>query len=101
VQEIFQNILAYIQENPVLSLVIAFISGFLATRAVAAERRPGVIGFTIIGVIGFFLGHFVINFFDFSEYLESLKGLRIAIDLMASFIGSFVIAGIFHFVKPT
>ncbi len=80
--------------------MIAFIAGFLATRLVAAERRPGVIGFTIIGSIGFFLGHFVINYYQFSEYLDSLQGLRIFIDLMAAFIGSFVIAGIVHFIKP-
>ena len=99
--ETLQQVVAYIKANLAASLVIAFVAGFLATRLVAAERRPGVIGFTIIGSIGFFLAHFVINYFHFNEYLDSLQGLRIFIDLMAAFIGSFVIAGIVHFIKPT
>ena len=99
--ETLQQVVAYVMTNLAGSLVIAVIAGFLATRLVAAERRPGVIGFTIIGSIGFFLGHFVINYYQFSEYLDSLQGLRIFIDLMAAFIGSFVIAGIVHFIKPT
>ena len=99
--ETLQQVVAYIKANLAASLVIAFIAGFLATRFVAAERRPGVIGFTIIGSIGFFLAHFVINYYQLSEYLDSLQGLRIFIDLTAAFIGSFVIAGIVHFIKPT
>ena len=99
--EALQQVVAHIETNLAASLVMAFIAGFLATRLVAAERRPGVIGFTIIGSAGFFLAHLVINYFHFSEYLDSLQGLRIFIDLMAAFIGSFVIAGIVHFIKPT
>lgn len=99
--ETLQQVVVYIQTNLAVSLVLALIAGFLATRLVAAERRPGVIGFTIIGVTGLFLGYFVINYFQFSETLDSLQGLRIFIDLMAAFIGSFVIAGIVHFIKPT
>ena len=87
--------------NVAASLVIVLIAGFLATRLVAAERRPGVIGFTIIGMSGFFLGHLVINYYQLSEYLDSLQGLRFFVDLMAAFVGSFIIAGIVHFIKPT
>jgi len=100
-QQIIQDILVYIQSNPVLSLVIAFIAGFLATRIVAVERRPGVLGFTIIGLCGFFLGHFMIAYFGYTEYLDSLLELRVIADMIAAFIGSFVIAGIIHFVRPT
>ena len=100
-QQIVQDILIYIQSNPVLSLVIAFISGFLATRIVAAERRPGVLGFTIIGLCGFVLGHFMIAYCQYTEYLDSLLELRVLADMIAAFIGSFVIAGIIHFIRPT
>ena len=99
--ETLQQVVAYIKANLVASLVVAFVAGFLATRFVAAERRPGVIGFTLIGSIGFFLAHFVIHYYQLGEYLDSLHGLRIFIDLTAAFIGSFVIAGIVHFIKPT
>jgi len=75
-QEIISDIAIYIWSNPVLSLVIAFIAGFLATRIVAAERRH-------------------------TEYLDSLLELRIIADMIAAFIGAFVIAGIIHFIRPT
>jgi len=100
-QEIISDILIYIKSNPVLSLVIGFIAGFLATRIVAAERRPGVLGFTIIGLCGLVLGHFMISYFGYTEYLDSLLELRIVADMIAAFIGSFVIAGIIHFIRPT
>lgn len=98
--EIILDSLRYIIENPILTLVIAFISGFLATRIVAAERRPGIIGFMIIGLMGFFLGNFMLSYYELNEYLDSLLEFRIVIDLTAAFIGSFVIAGIVHFLKP-
>ena len=100
-QQITQDILIYIQLNPVLSLVIAFIAGFLGTRIVAAERRPGVLGFTVIGLCGFFIGHFMIAYYNYTEYLDSLLELRVLADMIAAFIGSFVIAGIIHFIRPT
>ena len=100
-QQITQDILIYFQLNPVLSLVIAFIAGFLATRIVAAERRPGVLGFTVIGLCGFFIGHFMIAYYNYTEYLDSLMELRVLADMIAAFIGSFVIAGVIHFIRPT
>ena len=100
-QEIAQNVLAHIQANLVVSFVIALIAGFAASRVVAFERRPGVIGFTIIGAIGFFLGTFMVTYWGLGEYLENLHGLRIFIDLVAAFIGSFIISTLLHFIKPT
>jgi uncharacterized membrane protein YeaQ/YmgE (transglycosylase-associated protein family) len=100
-QETAQNVLAYIQANLVVSLVIALIAGFAASRVVASERRPGAIGSTIIGVIGFFLGNFMLTYWGLGEYLENLHGLRIFIDLVAAFIGSFIISTLLHFLKPS
>ena len=100
-QEIVLETLIYVIDNPVLTLVVAFIAGFLATKFVAADRRPGMIGFVIIGLIGSYLGHFVIIYFRWNESLDGLLALRIIIDLLAAFIGSFLIAGILHFLKPS
>jgi len=93
--------LIYIIDNPVLSLVISFIAGFLATRIAAPNRRFGLFASFIVGLMGFFLGHFVLSWNQLSEYLDSLLELRIIIDLLATFVGSFVIAGIIHFIKPS
>lgn len=99
-QELTQDILAYTQGNPVLSLGLAFVSGFLATRTVASERRPGVIGFWLIGMLGFFLSQFLIAYYGYRETLDGLGELRIVFDLIATYVGAFVVAGIVHFIKP-
>ena len=100
-QETAQNVLAHIQANLAVSFVIALIAGFAASRVVASERRPGVIGYTIIGAIGFFLGNFMLTYWGLDHYLENLRGLRIFIDLVAAFIGSFIISTLLHFLKPS
>lgn len=93
--------LIYIIDNPVLTVVLVFFSGFLASRIVLSDRRPGVLGFSIIGVLGFFLGHFMISYMTWNERLEGLRELRVIVEFLGAFIGSFVIAGIAHFVKPS
>ena len=100
-QESALESLIYVIDNPILTLFIVILAGFLSTRLVAAERRPGVIGFTIIGLIGFFLSRLVLSYFQLNETLDSLHALRIFIDLLAAFVGSFVFAGIIHFIKPS
>lgn len=100
-QEILLETLIYGIDNPLLTLLIAFLAGFLASRIVTADRRPGILGFTIIGLIGFFISRFVLSYFQLNETLDSLHELRIFIDLLAAFVGSFVIAGIIHFIKPS
>lgn len=99
-QEALQEVITGIQANALPPLAIAFVAGFLATRFVANERRPGLIGFTIIGCLGAFLGLFAIVYFNFSETLDALQGLRLFIELLAAFVGSFIVAGIIHFVRP-
>jgi uncharacterized membrane protein YeaQ/YmgE (transglycosylase-associated protein family) len=84
-----------------VSLVIALSAGFLATRIVASERRPGAIGFTIVGILGLFLAQLVILFFGLNEYLEDLHELRNIVYLVAAFVGAFFIATILHFIKPS
>jgi uncharacterized membrane protein YeaQ/YmgE (transglycosylase-associated protein family) len=100
-KEIVIEVLIFVIENPLYTIVMAFLPGFLATRFVAVERRPGTIGFSIIGLIGFFLGRFALTHFELNETLDSLRGLRFVIDLFASFAGSFTIAGLIHFIKPS
>lgn len=100
-QEIVLEVLIFVIDNPLYTVVMAFLAGFLTTRSVAVERRPGTIGLVIIGLIGFFLGRFVITYFGLNETLDSLRGLRFVIDLIASFAGSFAITGLVHFIKPS
>jgi len=100
-QESALESLIYIIDNPILTFFIVILAGFLSTKLVAAERRPGVIGFTIIGLLGFFLSHFMLAYAGWNEYLDGLRELRVIIELVAAFLGSFVVAGIIHFIKPS
>ena len=100
-QEAAQEVIAYLLPNPFLCLGIAFVAGFAAYKVVSSERRLGVIAFALIGVIGLFLGEFMLFYFKLNEYLERIAELRILFDFIAAFAGSFVIAAIIHFIKPT
>ena len=52
-----------------------------------------------MGLIGLLLSQLVLTSFG-KEYLEKLPQFRVLFDLLAAYIGSFVIAAIIHFVKP-
>ncbi len=99
-QEIAQQVIDYLKINPVPSLGIAFVSGIGAIKSVAHERRAGFFVYLIVGLIGFFLGQFVIFYFGFQKYLQEISAFRILFDLIAAYIGSFIVAAIIHFIKP-
>jgi uncharacterized membrane protein YeaQ/YmgE (transglycosylase-associated protein family) len=56
--------------------------------------------FVIMGVIGLFLGQFVIFFFGLREYFERLPEFRFLFDFDAAYLGAFFVAAIIHFIKP-
>lgn len=99
--EIAGEVLAYLQESALLSLGIAFLAGIAADKSVSSDRRSGFIFFVIIGVIGLFLGEFALLFFGLKDYLESVSEFRILFDFIAAYVGSFFVAAIIHFIKPT
>lgn len=100
-QEAAQEVFAYLQGSIWVSLILAFIAGIAAVKTVAYDQRSGGILFSIVGVLGLFLGEFMLFWFKLDEYLDELAGLRIVFDFIAAYVGSFVIAAIIHFVKPT
>ena len=65
------------------------------------DRRSGFVLFLLIGLIGLFLGEFVLIYFQLDEYLETISEFRILFDFIAAYIGSFIVAAIIHFVRPT
>jgi len=99
--ETFQKVAAYLQHNPLLALGLAFVAGFAAVKTVAYDRRGGAILFALVGVVGLFLGEFVLLYYRLDEYLETISQFRILFDLVAAYIGSFIVAAIIHFIKPT
>ena len=100
-REIVLETLIYVIDHPVLTIVFVFFGGFLANRIVLAERRLGVIGFTFLGLLGFLIGHFMIMYSGWNERLDDLRDLRVVVEFLAACVGSFVVAGIVHFIKPS
>jgi uncharacterized membrane protein YeaQ/YmgE (transglycosylase-associated protein family) len=100
-QEIAQQVFTYLQGSLLVSLTLAFVAGFAAVKTVAYDRKSGVVLFLIVGVLGLFLGEFMIFYLKFDEYLEKISEFRLVFDLIAAYVGSFVVAAIIHFVKPT
>jgi uncharacterized membrane protein YeaQ/YmgE (transglycosylase-associated protein family) len=99
--ETAQEVFAYLQGGAVVALALAFVAGLAAVKTVAYERRSGVVVFLVVGILGLFLGEFVLLYFGLDEYLENISELRILVDLIAAYLGSFFIAAIVHFIKPT
>jgi uncharacterized membrane protein YeaQ/YmgE (transglycosylase-associated protein family) len=99
--ETLEKVAAYLQPNPVLSLGVAFVAGFAAMKTVAYDQRAGFILFSLVGVVGLFLGEFVLLYYGLDGYLEPISEFRILFDFIAAYIGSFLVAAIIHFIKPT
>jgi uncharacterized membrane protein YeaQ/YmgE (transglycosylase-associated protein family) len=99
-RETAQAVFSYLLGNPVLSLGLAFIAGFAASKTVAYEGKSGSFLYLLIGVFGLFLSQFVVLLFGLQEYLEMLPEFRVLFDFIAAYIGSFIVAAIIHAIRP-
>ena len=99
--EVLSKVASYLQPNPLVSLGLAFVAGFAAVKTVAYDRRVGVISFVLVGIFGLIFGEFVLFYYRLDEYLESISQFRIVFDFIAAYIGSFIVAAVIHFIKPT
>ena len=100
-RETAEVVFHYLLGNPVVYLGVAFIAGLVGNKTVAYEGRTGFFLYLLIGVFGLFLSQFVILFFGLQEYLEKLPEFRVLFDFLAAYVGSFIVAAIIHFIKPT
>ena len=99
--EALEKVASYLQPSPILSLGIAAVAGFAAVKTVAYDQRPSFVLFLIVGVIGLFLGESMLFYFRLDEIIENISQLRILFDFVAAYVGSFIVAAIIHFIKPT
>ena len=99
-RETAQAVFSHLLGNPVLSLGLAFVAGFAASKTVAYEGKAGFFLYSLIGVFGLFLSQFVIFFFGLQQYFETLLEFRLFFDFIAAYVGSFIVAAIIHFIKP-
>ena len=97
--QLTQEVFAYLQTNPVAFLVIALVAGLGGCKTAVYSWRANLIGFFFIGLVGLFLSQLVVFSF-FKEYVEKLPQFHMLFDLIAAYVGSFIVAAIIHFIKP-
>lgn len=96
-QEAFQ----YLKQAPLMFLAIALLAGFLASKTVAQTRKGAFFFYFIVGMLGAFFGQFAILYFGLDKILDQIADFRPFFDLLAAYIGSFILAAIVNFIKPT
>ena len=58
-QEMATEVLRYLESNIPLNLVIAWVTGFLASKTVTHWNKSNIFTYLVIGVLGSFVGQFV------------------------------------------
>ena len=92
--------LSYLQENLLLTLVIAFVVGFLASKTVTHWEKSNIAVYFIIGILGTFLGQFVSRYIGLQSILELASSMELLFDVVLAYFGSFVVAALIHMFKP-
>ena len=99
-KETAQQVLDYLGGSLLVTLVVAFIAGWAASKTVASDWRSGFILWLFVGVAGLFLSQFVLLFSGLQDYIEGISEFRLLLDLIAAYLASFLIAALIHFVRP-
>jgi len=99
-KEIAQAALQYIQENLLVSLVFAVIAGFAGMKTVSFAKKTNPALFFIVGALGVFLGQFAILYFGLKGIIDEVSAFRLFFDLLAAYIGSFIVASLVNFFSP-
>jgi uncharacterized membrane protein YeaQ/YmgE (transglycosylase-associated protein family) len=98
-REIAEEAWRYLQDNLLVMLAIALLAGVAAFKTVVYEKRGNPILFFVVGLFGTFLGQFAILYFGLKEILDQIAEFRLFFDLLAAYIGSFVVISFIHFLK--
>lgn len=100
-EQIAREVLTYLQENLLAAIVIVVVAGFAASKTVAHGKKGSPVLYLIVGLLGSFLGQFAVRYFGIKEILDQVSEFRILFDLLFAYVGSFVVASLIHFIKPT
>lgn len=99
-KEVALAALDYVKENLLVSLVIAVIAGFAGMKTVSLAKKANPALFFIVGALGVFLGQFAILYFGIKGIIDQVSEFRLLFDLLAAYIGSFIVAALFNFFSP-
>ena len=67
-------------------IIVGGVAGWLASLVVGTDRRMGLIANIVVGVIGAFIGGFIMNYFHYN----SVTGLNFW-SIFVAFVGSVVL----------
>jgi uncharacterized membrane protein YeaQ/YmgE (transglycosylase-associated protein family) len=101
VEETAREVLSYMQDNAAATTIITVITGFAASKLVASEWKGINLLFIVVGLLGFFFGQFIALISGLKNILDQLPEFMWLFDFIIGFVGSFIIASIVNFVKPT
>jgi uncharacterized membrane protein YeaQ/YmgE (transglycosylase-associated protein family) len=99
-QEIALEAWQYLLDNLLVALVIAFVMGFLAMKTVTHWGKSNIALYFIVGVLGTFVGQFVVRLVGLKGLLDQVAGMWLLFDLMIAYVGAFIVATIAHLFKP-
>ena len=99
-KEIAIEVLGYLQDNWLAAVVIAFLMGLLANKTVDKWGKGNIVLYLIIGALGSFVGQFASRYIGLKPILDQVAGLWLVFDLVIAYLGSFVVATLFHLFKP-
>lgn len=99
-KEVALAALDYVKENLLVSLVIAVIAGFAGMKSVSLAKKTNPALFFIVGALGVFLGQFAILYFGLKGILDEVSAFRLVFDLLAAYIGSFIVATLVNIFSP-
>jgi uncharacterized membrane protein YeaQ/YmgE (transglycosylase-associated protein family) len=99
-KEAAQEALRYLQENLFLALLLAIVAGFAAWKTAAYGRKGNPVLYFVVGLLGLSLGQYAILYFGFKGIIDDLDAFRFFFDLLAAYMGAFVIAWLINVVKP-
>ncbi len=95
-----EDVLIYFQDQLLVTIVVGLLSGFLASKTVAIGRSGHLAFFLAIGLIGSFIGQFAILYLGLDQVFDHVHQFRLIFDLIAAYIGAFLLASVVNFLKP-
>jgi uncharacterized membrane protein YeaQ/YmgE (transglycosylase-associated protein family) len=101
VEEIAREAASYIQAHLASSVLVAVLTGFAACKSVTSDWKYFNIVFILVGFLGFFLGQLMILSLGLKEFLNLLPEFTWLFDIIIGFVGSFIVATVLNFFKPT
>ncbi len=76
------------------------IAGFAGMKTVSFAKKTNPALFFIVGALGVFLGQFAILYFGLKGIIDEVSAFRLFFDLLAAYIGSFIVASLVNIFSP-